>query len=57
MDYMIFNMVYMCVLAEFAAKSTKEIAHHILLFACSDAGPDDTWLVDRYIDILESLYN
>jgi len=30
-------------ITEFAAKSTKEIAHHILLFACSDAGPDDTW--------------
>jgi len=30
-------------ITEFSAKSTKEIAHHILLFACSDAGPDDTW--------------
>lgn len=30
-------------ITEFAAKSTKEIAHHILLFACADAGEEDTW--------------
>lgn len=30
-------------ITEFEAKSTKEIAHHILLFACSDPGPEETW--------------
>ena len=29
--------------AEFNPNSTKEIAHHMLLFGCADAGDEDIW--------------
>lgn len=33
----------MLILAKFHPNSTKEIAHHILLFGCHDVGDQEVW--------------